>query len=253
MDLFALVTPVELSLCVALAFVAGVVKGVVGFAMPMIMISGLGSIVAPDLALAGLILPTLVTNGMQALRQGPGAAWSSVRRFRIFLVVGCAALLLSAQLVTVLPVWLMLALIGGPIVLFALSQIAGRALVLPGADTRIEIAIAAVAGFFGGLSGVWGPPVVAYLTALHTEKAEQARIQGVIYGLGAVALAVAHIGSGVLNAESAWFSLTLIPSAVMGMWLGGRLQDRIDQAMFRRATLWTLLIAGLNLLRRAFF
>ena len=31
------------------------------------------------------------------------------------------------------------------------------------------------------------------------------------------------------------------------------LQERIDQASFRKATLWVLLLAGLNLLRRGFF
>ena len=54
----------------AVAFLAGLVKGLVGFAMPMVLISGLGSVVAPDLALAWLIMPTLVTNAWQALRQG---------------------------------------------------------------------------------------------------------------------------------------------------------------------------------------
>lgn len=49
---------------------AGLVKGVTGFAMPLIMISALSSFLTPDLALAGLILPTLVTNFSQAFRQG---------------------------------------------------------------------------------------------------------------------------------------------------------------------------------------
>jgi uncharacterized membrane protein YfcA len=34
------------------------------------------------------------------------------------------------------------------------------------------------------------------------------------------------------------------------MWFGGKLQDRINQATFRRATLVVLLLAGANLLRR---
>ena len=38
---------------------AGFIKGVVGFAMPMVFIAGLSLIVPPELALAGLILPTL--------------------------------------------------------------------------------------------------------------------------------------------------------------------------------------------------
>lgn len=252
--LFDLVPAPAFALCLGIALLAGIVKGVVGFAMPMIMISGMGSVIAPELALAGLILPTLVTNGMQALRQGAGAALGSMYRFRLFLGVGLVMLLISAQLVTVLPVAVMLALIGGPVAAFACAQLLGWKGELPGGPSvRLELGIGAFAGFIGGLSGVWGPPVVAYLTALGTEKREQMRIQGVIYGLGAVALTAAHIGSGVLNARTAMFSAALIPSAVVGMWIGGRIQDRIDQSVFRKATLAVLLIAGLNLLRRAFF
>ncbi len=251
--LLALVGPSGLVLCVAVALFAGVIKGMVGFAMPMIMISGMSAIVAPELALAGLILPTLVSNGIQALRQGWAAAWGSVRRFRVFLSVGAVMLLVSAQLVAVMPARLLYGLIGGPIVLFAGAQLCGWRGELPGGGgRRIEVAIAAVAGFIGGVSGVWGPPTVAYLTMIGTEKREQMRVQGVIYGLGAVLLTLAHLGSGVLNASTVWLSAALVPAAVLGMWVGGQVQDRIDQAAFRRATQAVLLVAGLNLLRRAF-
>ena len=101
------------------------------------------------------------------------------------------------------------------------------------------------------MSGVWGPPLVAYLTAIDTEKREQIRIQGVAYGLGAVALTGAHVVSGVLNAQTVQFSALLLAPALAGMWIGLKVHDRIDQAMFRKITLWVLLIAGLNLLRRA--
>ena len=63
---------------------AGFIKGVVGFAMPMVFIAGLSLIVRPELALAGLILPTLITNIWQAFAQGRTAAWQSVTRFRLF-------------------------------------------------------------------------------------------------------------------------------------------------------------------------
>ncbi len=255
MDIILNLMPLPLlGICLGIALLAGIVKGVVGFAMPMIMISGLGSVISPELALGGLILPTLVTNSMQALRQGPKAAWGSVKRSRIFLLVGVVFLLFSAQLVTVMPVWVMLTVIGGPVALFAAAQLLGWKGDLPGGPSRnLEIGIGAFAGFIGGMSGVWGPPVVAYLTALGTEKREQMRIQGVIYGLGALALTGAHLMSGVLNAQSAAFSLMLVVPAVLGMWIGGSVQDRIDQRMFRKATLLVLLIAALNLLRRAFF
>jgi uncharacterized membrane protein YfcA len=250
-DVLPDLSPLSFALALGVALLAGVVKGVVGFAMPMIMISGLSSIVSPTLALAGLILPTLVTNGMQALRQGPRAAMATVQRFGLFLAVGLVALLVSSQLVAVIPGDVMLLAIGVPVLCFALVQLAGWAPAQISAGPRIEAAIGGFAGFIGGLSGVWGPPVVMYLTALGTEKTEQMRIQGVIYGLGAVALAVAHVGSGILTLSSAALSAVLVLPAVLGMWLGGLLQDRIDQRAFRRATLLVLIVAAANLVRRA--
>ncbi len=247
---FSLLSPTDLAVAISIAGLAGLIKGLVGFAMPMILISGLGIFLSPELALAGLILPTLATNGMQALRQGLGAAWESVCRFRVFLLIGCVFLLFSAQLVRVLPTSYLLLMLGVPITGFALMQLLGVRFSLKEPSARIEAFVGAFAGFVGGMSGVWGPPTVAYLTALNTPKADQMRVQGVIYGLGAVALLVAHVGSGVMRAETAPFSMLLLVPAVLGMWIGGQFQDRIEQTTFRRATLAVLLIAGLNLVRR---
>ena len=71
--------------------------------------------------------------------------------------------------------------------------------------------------------------------------------------MGAVTLAVAHLRSGVLNADTGLFSLSLVAPAVIGMAIGFRAQDRMDQARFKKATLIVLVVAGLNLLRRGIF
>lgn len=248
--IFSLLTPAQFALACAIALGAGWIKGMVGFAMPMIMISGLSTFLAPELALVGLILATVVTNGQQALRHGHAAVLQSVRKFRVFLLVGLIFLLSSAQLVRALPPETFLLILGIPVSVFAIVQLLGLRLVLKQRSTRVEACIGAVAGFIGGLSGVWGPPTVLYLTALDTPKAEQLRVQGVIYGLGAIALLAAHLGSGVLRAETWPLSAALVPPAVVGMFLGNRLQDRIDQRTFRKLTLAVLTIAGLNLVRR---
>jgi uncharacterized membrane protein YfcA len=238
-------------LCLAVALGAGWIKGVVGFAMPMIMISLLSSFLPPSLALAGLMLPTLATNGLQALRDGPGAALAAVAQFRVFLIAAAVMLVVSAQLYVLIPTGLLLAAIGGPVVLFCALQIAGWRGRLARQNAGLEVGIGGMAGFIGGLSGVWGPPMVAYLTALGTEKKLQMRAQGAAFGLGTILLILAHGPSGVVTPGTLTFSAILTVPAVLGMWLGRRVQDRIDQETFRKATLWVLLLAGLNLLRRA--
>ncbi len=248
---FPLLSPSDLILAALIAVLAGFVKGVVGFAMPLVLISGLTTFMSAELALAGIILPTLIANVQQALRQGLQAAVKSTVDFRIFLAVGFVALVGTAQLIRVVPDYVMMAIIGVPVVFFAAVQLAGLQLSLPRRSAVVEVVAGGIAGGLGGISGIWGPPTVAYLTALNTPKHDQMRVQGVIYGLGAVALLVAHIASGVVRAETIAFSIAMVPPAFIGMQIGMSVTDRIDQQAFRRATLFVLLIAGLNLVRRA--
>ncbi len=69
-----------------MTLLAGFVKGAVGFAMPLIMISAFSAFLPPEVALAGLILPTLVTNISQAFRQGWAPAVATARTYRRFLL-----------------------------------------------------------------------------------------------------------------------------------------------------------------------
>jgi uncharacterized membrane protein YfcA len=248
-----LLSPFILIVALAIAFAAGLVKGALGFALPMIMISGLGSLMPVELALAGLILPTLITNLSQALRQGWRAAWGSVLVYWRMLLALVVCLLASAQLVTAVPEQVLLALLGGPICLFALSQLAGKTISMTVARRRRgQWVSGAIGGLYGGLSGVWGPPVMAYLIAVDTAKHDMVRILGVVFLIGAVAMVGGHAASGVLTAQSMTFSAMLVLPAMLGLAVGYRVQDRLDAARFRRWTLVMMVFLGLNLLRRAF-
>lgn len=251
MGLLTEIPQLTLLLAAFVAVFAGFVKGAVGFGMPLIMISGLATMLPAEQALAALIVPTVVTNGYQAFRQGLMAAWQAVAKFRVFLIALLICLTLSAQLVTVLSQSALFILIGVPVVAFCLMQLSGwKPTLRPKDRKRDESLIGAFAGLSGGLSGVWGPPTIAYLTAINTPKAEQMRVQGVIYGAGAVALFVAHLKSGVLNAQTLPMSISMLFPALIGMALGGVLHDRMPQATFKRVTLIVLTVAGLNLIRR---
>ena len=238
----------------SLAFFAGMVKGITGFAMPMIFISGLGSFLAPEIALAGLILPTLVTNVWQASRTGLIAAFKSVKAHWRFMLIGVICLALSAQVVSAISDSTLYLILGLPVTLFAVLQLAGwRPTISQKNYRKVEFGVGTFAGILGGLSGLWGPPTVLYLTALNIPKTEHVRIQGVIFGCGAIALDVAHLQSGVLSAEGFKFSAMMIPPALLGMAAGFAIQDRLDQDKFRLAILVVLTVAGLNLIRRAMF
>jgi len=251
MDLLFGLDPVVFALAVAVTLFASFVKGAVGFAMPMIMISGFSSFMAPETALAALILPTVITNLWQAGRDGLRAVWEGVVKYRVYVGVMLVMIAVSAQLVNVIPAWMMFLLLGVPISAFAFSQLVGWRAHIPAHRRHLaEILVGAFAGSVGGISGVWGPPTTLYLTAIDTPKREQVRVQGMIFGTGAIVLFAAHLKSGVLNAQTLPLTGAMVVPALIGLALGFLVHDRMDQARFRKVTLFILVVAGLNLVRR---
>ena len=248
------IDPIFLLTACAITLFAGTVKGAVGFAMPMIMISGLASILPADQALAALIVPTLVTNLAQSFRQGGRVFWTTIAEYRRLLVSLCIVIVISAQFVPYFPQAALLLTLGLPIVAFALSQLAGRQLRFP-AESRgkAEVIAGVVGGFFGGISGVWGPPTIVYLLAAKVEKTEMVRVMSVLFAIGALVLTGAHLRSGVLNAQTIPLSAAMLVPAGIGMWLGYKAHDRMDPVRFRRWTLLLLALSALNLLRKGLF
>uniref|UniRef100_UPI0025BF8587 sulfite exporter TauE/SafE family protein n=1 Tax=Aquisalimonas sp. TaxID=1872621 RepID=UPI0025BF8587 len=230
----------------------GFAKGVVGFALPLIALSGMGSFLPFEVAVALLILPTLVSNLFQGLRNGVAAARSSLMRYWRLILVLVVMIAIAAQLVVALPDWLLFALLGTFITGFGVLQLAGWQPRLRLKRRRFwEVATAFPAGFFGGISGIWGPPIVMYLLAAEVPKVEMVRVQALCFLAGSLVLFGAHLASGVLNPMTLPISAWLILPTLGAMFAGYLVQDRLDQEVFRRVTLVVLVLAGLNLLRRA--
>ena len=243
--------PAVLTACVLLGFFAGFIKGTVGFGLPMILISGLATFLPPEVALAGMIVPSVVANTWQAFRNGALAARESVRDHRVYLILLLVVLVLSAQLVTLLPTWSLFLIVGIPISVMATLQLVGwRPRVEPENRRWVEVVAGIVSGFLGGMTGAWGTATVFYLTALSTPKVEQMRVQGVVFAAGSFMFFFAHMKSGILTAASLTLSSVLLLPVLAGMVIGYRLNERLDQEKFRTITLIVLIIAGLNLIRR---
>lgn len=238
----------------AVMLFAGFTKGAVGFGLPMICISGVGSVMPAEIAIAALILPGLITNVWQSLRDGFGAAWASLKQYWRLNLVLLISIYAFAQLVVIIPETALFIILGVGITVFVSLQIIGWIPHVPAhLATKIQAPVGLIAGFFGGLSGVWGPPILLYLLSQKTPKTEMIRIQGISFLVGAIVLTGAHLQSGLLNKVTTPLSAWMIIPAVVGMAIGFKVQDRLDQEKFRKITLIVLAFAGLNLLRRGLF
>ena len=238
----------------AITLFAGFVKGAVGFAMPMILVSGFAVFLPQEMALAGLILPTLATNLSQAFRQGAGPAVETARTYRRFLTATVICIAVSAPFADAIPRVVYLLMLGIPISLFAALQLMGRSLAIHlDHRDRAEWGLGVIGGLYGGVSGIWGPPLLVFLLSTGADKLQMIRAQGVVFLIGAVALLLSHLGTGLANAHSLGFSAALCLPALAGLYAGYAVQDRLDQARFRRWTQGLLVITGLNMVRPALF
>lgn len=245
-------SPQAFAAALAVTVFAGFVKGAVGFAMPLILVSAFAVFLPQDLALAGLILPTLFTNLSQAFRQGVGPAVETARTYRRFLVATVVFIAVSAPFADAIPRTRYLLMLGVPITIFAGLQLMGRSLAIHlHHRDRAEWGLGVIGGLYGGVSGIWGPPLLVFLLSTGADKLQMIRAQGVVFLIGAIALLVSHLVTGLANAETLGFSAALSVPALVGLFIGYRVQDRLGQGPFRRWTQGLLVLTGLNMVRLA--
>jgi uncharacterized membrane protein YfcA len=256
LDFFAPIAeidPVILIAAAAIMAVGGFVKGAVGFALPMIGIGGIGSFMPAQETVAILVFPTVLSNLLQTVRQGIGPAVLTLRHFwRLNLLLGLT-IGIAAQFVPGIPSDTLFIFLGALVSTAAALQLLGwrpRAPESAGRRAALEWATGLAAGVCGGLSGVWAPPVLFFLIALDLGKTLHIRVLGLALLVGSVVLVPAHLKSGLLNEMTVPFSLAMCVPMMVGMTIGQACQDRMDQALFRKAALAVLCVAGLNLLRR---
>lgn len=242
----------------ALAFAAagfllgGFVKGAVGFALPLVAVTISASVLPAQVAVGILIVPLMLTNLWQAFRQGVGPLLETAKRFWLMNLLVVVVIWFSAALLPHLDERAFFAILGVGVSLFAGVQLLGwRPVLRPAWEMPVQAVVGVISGFFGGIAGIWGPPVVLMLASLGVSKQEHVRASGLCFALGALMLAPAHLTSGILNAETFPISIGLILPTVIGMWLGLKAHDRMDVALFRKIVLIVLCLTALNLIRRA--
>jgi len=86
------------------ALAAGFVKGMVGFALPLVMVSGLSLFLEPPTAIAGILLPAALSNFLQAVRFPRTEIGAAIRDHWRYILIVCVMIVAVAQLVAIIPV-----------------------------------------------------------------------------------------------------------------------------------------------------
>jgi len=233
-------------------FVGGFVKGTIGFALPTIAVAVGATVLPPEVAVAYLAFPGIAMNVWQAAREGLADAWEAFLEFRVLIGVLLVVLLASTQLLPYLDARAFALIMGVGLAIFSSAQLLGWRPVSPPRPAA-DIVAGVLGGFFGGISGAWGVPVLMLLLSLEIPKRRFIRTCAVTFLLGSFPFFAGHVATGVINAQTATVSLLMLIPVAIGMRIGQVVQDRLDGERLRTLILWVLVLAGANFLRQALF
>ncbi len=245
-----------LVLCVVAVgfFAGGLCKGIIGFALPLVALAVLATVLDPLTAITIMVVPIVATNIWQVFGKGIEPLREPVARFWPMFAVLMVTLWLTARVAPSVPVNVVMGLIGTVMIIFVVTTAASPRFRLP---ERFELPVSLVAGFTSGLLGgaiaIWGPPVNLFYLALNLTKDQWMRSVGLLYMLGGVALLTGYLENGMLYRDTLVMSALACIPAFAGMWIGLKLQERIAQEQFRKIVLTMLFVVGVNFIRRALF
>ena len=231
---------------------AGTIKGVVGIGMPTTSIGVMSQFTDPRLAITLAVFPIVVANGWQMYRAGN--ILGTVRRYWIFGAVLGVVLLATSLLATSISTTILVTLLGIMIVLFSITSLALKPPILPEKYDRIgQVVAGTLAGISGGLTAIWGPPMIIYFLSRRLDKDEFVRASSVLLLAGSIPLLIGYINNGLLDGPTATLSAILVIPTLLGFTLGELVRRRLGSEKFRTLVLILFLLMGLNLLRRALF
>jgi len=237
-----------LSLLVFATFlVAGAIKGVIGLGLPTVAMGLLGLAMAPVQAAALLIIPATLTNVWQ-LAFGGHLRVLTRRLWPLLLAIFIGTGLGTSWIGMAGGPWVVRAL-GGALLLYALS---GLALPTLQVAASVESWLGPVCGLLTGIvtsaTGVFVIPAVPYLQALGLSKDELVQALGLSFTASTLALAAGLLWRGALGGGELSASLLALAPALLGMWLGQWLRQRISAVLFRRVFFIGLGMLGAHLL-----
>ena len=237
-----------LSLLVMLTFLmAGTVKGMIGLGLPTVAMGMLGLAIAPAQAAALLIIPSIVTNAWQLAAGGQlRALIQRLWPMQLGIVCGTGFGML----------WLgidggsgVVRALGAALLLYALSGLCLPTWrVAPAREPWLGPLCGVVTGVITSATGVFVIPAVPYLQALRLGKNQLVQALGLSFSVSTLALAAGLYGRGSLGGGELSASLLALLPAMLGMWIGQLLRQRVSATLFKRVFFVGMALLGAHLL-----
>jgi uncharacterized protein len=243
-------SPWAIAALTAVFVLGGVVKGVTGVGLPLVLVPLTALFLDMPVTVALLTVPMVATNVTQAMEGG--GTLPAIRRLLPILGFVVIGLLIGVHLLLSIDRRRLSLILG-----ISFLALAAMLLLMPRVrigDRAARLAgpvVGLAAGVLGGMSAMFGPPMIAYLVGRGTNPDSFVKQMAIFAFTASLAMLLALGGSGTMSAADVAVSAVAIVPIQAGMPLGRWLRRRTRPQWFRIAVLAVLALGGLDMLRRA--
>ena len=225
---------VELIIYATLVYIlAGFVKGVVGVGLPTISLALLAVVLGLKDAMLMLLVPSLITNLVQALTGG--RLYELIKRLWIFLLSVCLLTWFSTGVLVIADGNLLTIGLGVILLLYCSSYFFKIKIPKPGKNEKwLSPLMGALTGVSTGLTGSFVVPGTLYLQSMQLNRHSLVQSMGLSGSIATISLGASLSERGVLSNNLLIISSAMIIPALIGMGLGTKVRSKIDEVSFRR-------------------
>jgi uncharacterized membrane protein YfcA len=242
----------SLAACAGALLAGGWIKGMLGVGLPMVAIPLMAAFIPLRDAIAIMYVPVLITNLYQAV-QG-GYFLTALKRFWPMMLLIVAGTWFGSKTLMVIDAKWLEGVVGAMVAGFSLINLVNPTFRIAARhELWLSLVIGIVGGFFGGLTLFVGPALIMFLVSLHVQKEEFIGTVGLVYLLALIPTGIFYVIEGTIRQEHLMPTLAAIVPVIVGMVVGTLIRGHINEVLFRKILLITLVIIGLNMIRKAAF
>ena len=241
--------PLRIAVILLAIGLGGGVKGAIGFGFPLVTTPVTSALWDARHAVLLISFASLVNNiGVVARGGGSRRTFRRIILLMSGLVVGTVG---GAFLLASVPASALSIVVGCAALVFASVAVLKPDLAVPPHLERyLALPMGILGGLLGGATSISGPFIASYTHALRLSKQEFVFFLSLLYLVGASIQVVSYLALGLYDAATLVVGVVSCLPNLLGVWLGLRIQSRIDQALFRRIVVATIGVSGAVLLAR---
>jgi uncharacterized protein len=255
-DLYAILTsplavldPLRLGLIALVIGLGGGIKGAIGFGFPLVTTPITSALWDARHAVLLVSFASFVNN-VGVVARGGGSR-QTFRRFVLLLAGLIAGTLGGALLLARVPASALSVVVGCAALAFAgIAFLKPDLAVPPRLERYLALPMGVLGGLLGGATSISGPFIASYTHALKLSKQEFVFFLSLMYLVGSTIQVTSYLLLGLYDAATLVVGVVSCLPNLLGVWLGLRVQSRIDQELFRRLVVAVIGISGAILVAR---